>query len=210
MEDVGYALGPAFQKLLEAESLSGTRNCRSIVSLREPPSAFAQSNYQMHPTSVDGILQTCGPALWNGNRTNMNAVIIPANIDDIVICPQPNSTTTGMAVVSSSYTGLGDPNETKNYTVCTFRITALLPLEPFWAVSLHEQNPIGLSHCSGKIPLKYLIAPEKRFWAVSLLEQNAFELFHCVEKTPLRCFIAPAKTLRAVLLLGLNPFGLSH
>lgn len=117
MEDVGYALGPAFQKLLEADALSGTRNCRAIVSLREPPSAFAQSNYQMHPTSVDGILQACGPALWNGNRTNINAVIIPANIDDIVICPQPNSTTNGMAVVSSSYTGLGDPNETKNYTV---------------------------------------------------------------------------------------------
>ena len=117
MEDVGYALGPAFQKLLEAESLSGTRTCRSIVSLREPPSAFAQSCYQMHPTSVDGILQACGPALWNGNRTNMNAVIIPASIDDIVISAQPDSTTTGMAVVSSSYTGLGDMNETKNYTV---------------------------------------------------------------------------------------------
>lgn len=71
----------------------------------------------MHPISVDGILQACGPALWNGNRTNMNAVIIPANIDDIVICPRPNSTTTSTAVVSSSYTGLGDPNETKNFTV---------------------------------------------------------------------------------------------
>lgn len=117
MEDVGYALGPAFQKLLEVDSLSGTRDCRSLVSLREPPSAFAQSNYQMHPTSVDGILQACGPALWNGNRTNINAVIIPANIDDMVICQQLSSTTTGMAVVSSSYTGLGDPNETKNYTV---------------------------------------------------------------------------------------------
>lgn len=116
MEDVGYALGPAFQKVLEVESLSGTRTTRSIVSLREPPSAFAQSSFQMHPTSVDGILQACGPALWNGNRTNINAVIIPANIDDIVICPQPSSTTSGMAVISSNYTGVGDPNETKNYT----------------------------------------------------------------------------------------------
>lgn len=47
----------------------------------------------------------------------MNAVTIPADIDDVVICPQPTSTTTGMAIVSSSYTGLGDPNEAKNYTV---------------------------------------------------------------------------------------------
>ena len=117
MESVGYALGPSFQKVLETESLSGTRSCRSVVSLREPPSAFAQSSYQMHPTSVDGILQACGPALWNGNRTNINAVIIPANIDDIVICTQPKTTSTGMAVVSSNHTGIGDPNETKNYTV---------------------------------------------------------------------------------------------
>ena len=117
MEDVGYALGPAFQKILEVESLSGTRAGRSLVSLREPPSNFPQSSYQIHPTSVDGILQACGPAFWNGSRTNMNAVIIPASIDDVVICPQSSSTTTGMAVVSSSYVGLGDPNETKNYTV---------------------------------------------------------------------------------------------
>ncbi|KAL9115464.1 MAG: hypothetical protein Q9227_000785 [Pyrenula ochraceoflavens] len=116
MEDVGYALGPAFQKHLEAESLSGSRNSRSIVSLREPRSAFMQSKYQMHPTSVDGILQACAPALWNGNRTNINAVIVPAIIDDIVVCTQPSSTSTGMAVISSSYTGLGNPSETKNYT----------------------------------------------------------------------------------------------
>ena len=117
MEDVGYALGPAFQKFIEAESLSGTRHCRSIVSLEEPPSVFAQSSYQMHPTSIDGILQACGPAFWNGNRTNMNAVIIPASIDDVVICSQPSSTTKGMAIVSASYTGIGAYNETKNYTV---------------------------------------------------------------------------------------------
>ena len=117
MEDVGYALGPAFQKLLEVESVSGIRTGRSIVNLRAPACAFAQSNYQMHPTSVDGIFQACGPAFWNGNRTNMDAVIIPASIDDLVICPQPSSTTTGIAVISSAFTGTGDPNETRNYTV---------------------------------------------------------------------------------------------
>ena len=116
MENVGYALGPAFQKHLEAESLSGTRTSRSIVSLREPQSTYAQSRYQMHPTSVDGILQACAPALWNGNRTNINAVLIPAIIDNVLICSQPESTTTGVAVVSSSYSGIGDMRDTKNYT----------------------------------------------------------------------------------------------
>lgn len=116
MEDVGYALGPSFQKHLEAESLSGSRESRSLVSLAEPASTYAQSKYQMHPTSVDGILQVCAPALWNGNRTNINAVIIPAIIDEVVICAQPTTTTIGMACVTSSYAGVGDPNETKNYT----------------------------------------------------------------------------------------------
>lgn len=116
MEDVGYALGPAFQKHIEAESLSGTRRSRSTVSLIEPPSTYPQSKYAMHPTSVDAILQVCAPALWNGNRTNINAVIIPAIIDDVVICPQQESTKTGMAVVTSEFNGIGDPQATKNYT----------------------------------------------------------------------------------------------
>ena len=70
----------------------------------------------MHPTSVDGILQACAPALWNGNRTNINAVLIPAIIDNVLICSQPESTTTGLAVVTSSYSGIGDMRDTKNYT----------------------------------------------------------------------------------------------
>ena len=70
----------------------------------------------MHPTCVDGILQACAPALWNGNRTNINAVIIPAVIDNVLICSQLKSTTTGLAVVSSSYSGIGDLRDVKNYT----------------------------------------------------------------------------------------------
>ena len=121
MEDVEYALGPAFQKHLEAESLSGTRSSRSIVSLTEPKSTYTQSVYQMHPTCVDGILQACAPALWNGNRTNINAVLIPAIIDDVLICSQPKSTTTGIAVVSSSYTGLGDMRDTNSKLSRSFK-----------------------------------------------------------------------------------------
>lgn len=116
MEDVGYALGPAFQKHIEAESLSGKRNSRSTVSLVEPPSTYPQTQYQMHPTTVDAILQVCAPALWNGNRTNINAVIIPAIIDDVVVCSQSQTAKMGIAVVTSAYSGVGDPQATKNYT----------------------------------------------------------------------------------------------
>ncbi|MCJ1306407.1 hypothetical protein MMC25_000049 [Agyrium rufum] len=148
MEEVGYALGPAFQKHLEAESLSGTRTSRSLVSLREPPSAFAQSKYQMHPTSVDGILQACSPALSNGNRTNLKAVIIPSIIDEIVISSQPATTTTGMAVVSSSYSGLRDPNDTKNYTadVCVYDIESGLLLFQVSKLRTSVLNTRAISH----------------------------------------------------------------
>lgn len=116
MEAVGYALGPAFQKHLEAEAVSGRRNSRSLISLPEPPTKIPQTQYTMHPTTVDTILQACAPALWNGNRTNINAVIVPAQIDEAVISRQSPSVTTGMLVASSVYSGLGDPAQTKNYT----------------------------------------------------------------------------------------------
>ena len=114
MEDAGYGFGPLFQKHLETESLSGQRTNRSIVDLTEPPSEYTQSYYPLHPASIDGCLQTCSPGLWRGRRTHVNAVVVPAIIDDVVICPKPDDVTTGMSVSSSKYVGLGRREETKN------------------------------------------------------------------------------------------------
>ncbi|EKG16355.1 Beta-ketoacyl synthase [Macrophomina phaseolina MS6] len=115
MEDVGYGFGPLFQKHLEAESTSGRRTSRSTVDLTEPPSAYTQSAYPLHPASIDGCLQTCSPALWNGNRSSVNAVLIPAIIDDVLICPQDTLPEVGLAVADASYVGVGRPEETKSY-----------------------------------------------------------------------------------------------
>lgn len=69
----------------------------------------------MHPACIDGCLQTCAPGLWNGNRSGVNAVLIPAIIDDVLICVNPGLAANGLSVSSSRYVGLGRREETRNY-----------------------------------------------------------------------------------------------
>ncbi|KAK8175661.1 putative PKS-like enzyme [Phyllosticta citrichinensis] len=115
MEDVGYGFGPVFQKHLETECTSGQRKSRSLVDLTIPPSDYLQSHYPMHQACIDACLQTCAPALWKGNRSSVNAVLIPAIIDDLEISSAAVSPSTGISVASASYVGVGRPEETKNY-----------------------------------------------------------------------------------------------
>ncbi|KAK8429569.1 putative polyketide synthase [Phyllosticta citricarpa] len=115
MEDVGYGFGPVFQKHLETECTSGQRKSRSLIDLTVPPSDYVQSQYPMHPACIDACLQTCAPALWKGNRSSVNAVLIPAIIDDLEISSTAASPSTGMSVASASYVGVGRPEEAKNY-----------------------------------------------------------------------------------------------
>ncbi|KAJ5997672.1 beta-ketoacyl synthase domain-containing protein [Penicillium canescens] len=115
MNDIGYNFGPAFQKQLQVECTSGERNSRSIVSLEEPDTSSLPSAFALHPACIDGCFQTCAPSLWNGNRSDVNAVLIPAIIDDIIVNQRPEISKTGIAVSSSAYVGLGRPDETKSY-----------------------------------------------------------------------------------------------
>jgi hypothetical protein len=115
MHDAGYSFGPVFQKHLEVESLSGTRNSRSLVSLSEPAEEYQQSSYPMHPVCIDGCLQTVGPSLWKGNRSSVDAVLIPAIIDSIIIKPTAVQPERGISVTSSEYVGVGRWEKTKNY-----------------------------------------------------------------------------------------------
>jgi len=115
MEDAGYGFGPLFQKNLETESIPGKRTARCIVDLTEPPSTYPQSLYTMHPVCIDGCLQTSAITLWSGNRSSVNAVLIPSIIDDVLICVNDGVTSTGMSLSSSTYVGLGRQEETKNY-----------------------------------------------------------------------------------------------
>jgi acyl transferase domain-containing protein len=117
MADAGYGFGPAFQRQLEVESTSGQRTSRSLVDLREPPSAWSiQSPYPLHPACIDGCFQTVTPSLVAGIRSNIKSVLIPALIDDLVIFPNTSRPDRGVSVTSSKYVGKGRQDDDKNYT----------------------------------------------------------------------------------------------
>lgn len=105
-----------FQKQQEVETLAGKRKARSRVSLEEPPAAHSpQTSYPMHPACIDGCFQTVTPSLWAGERSLINAVLVPASIDSLVINSAVTRPPLGISVSSSEYTGRGRPEEAKNY-----------------------------------------------------------------------------------------------
>ncbi|TGO56821.1 hypothetical protein BOTNAR_0215g00160 [Botryotinia narcissicola] len=94
----------------------GSRRSRSYVSLEEPPTAWKrQSEYPMHPASIDGCFQTVTPSLWAGDRTDINGVLVPAVIDTLVITPVSSRPKKGISIATSEYTGRGRTEEAKSY-----------------------------------------------------------------------------------------------
>lgn len=115
MSDVGYKFGKSFQKLLLAETVSGSRQCRSHIDLVPPTSKYLQSEYPLHPVALDGCMQSCAPGLWRGMRSSVDAVLVPATIDDIIVRTTDRMPAKG---VSDSISVMGVPGrfeEAKNY-----------------------------------------------------------------------------------------------
>lgn len=115
MADVGYNFGPAFQKHLQVETITGQRKSRSTVSLQPPESSYGQSIYPMHPACIDGCFQTVSPALWGGDRTTVGAVLVPAVISSLVITAQEKSPNEAISVASAHYLGVGRTDTPRNY-----------------------------------------------------------------------------------------------
>jgi Polyketide synthase dehydratase len=115
MHDAGYNFGLLFQKHLEVESVPGMRRSRSLVSLTEPPSECTQSAYPMHPACIDGCFQSVAPSLWKGDRSSINAVLVPAIVDTIVLKSSSMRAKVGISETTSEYIGVGRPEEAKNY-----------------------------------------------------------------------------------------------
>ncbi|KAF7917217.1 uncharacterized protein EAE98_010322 [Botrytis deweyae] len=114
--EAGYGFGPSFQKLLKVESSSGQRQSRAQVSLAEPASKWSpQSYYPIHPAALDGCFQTVTPALWAGERSSVNAVLVPSIIDDLIINSVPAGLQEGLSLASSEYSGRGRLEEAKSY-----------------------------------------------------------------------------------------------
>ncbi|KAM0794183.1 hypothetical protein BDR22DRAFT_827160 [Usnea florida] len=122
MHDAGYSFGPLFQKHLEIESTSGSRESRSIISLTSPASEYPQSLYPLHPTSINGCLQSCTPSLWAGDRTSISAVLIPSIINEVIVSSNNKIPDKATSVTASQYVGIGREEETKNYMSNAFVI----------------------------------------------------------------------------------------
>ena len=115
MEDAGYGFGPLFQRQLHIEAIAGERRARATVDMRDPPSAYPQSYYPIHPACLDGCLQTCAPSLWAGRRNSVNAVLVPAIIDELTVVQQDAPVETGIGISTAKYVGLGRKELTKNF-----------------------------------------------------------------------------------------------
>ncbi|KAM3489254.1 hypothetical protein MY3957_007465 [Beauveria namnaoensis] len=113
---IGYGFGPSFQKFKHVESLSGSRKGRAVVALEPPASKWnPQTYYPIHPASLDGCFQTVTPSLWSGERSSINAVVVPSVLDDLVINKVPHDLQDGLSLANSEYSGRGRLSEAKSY-----------------------------------------------------------------------------------------------
>lgn len=116
MQDAGYNFGPSFQKHLAVETTLGQRYSRSVVSLDAPASKWnPQSEYPLHPACMDGFFQTTTASLWEGDRSSMNAVLIPSRIDSVIVAARPKAPE-GVVVTSADYIGTGRREDKTNYS----------------------------------------------------------------------------------------------
>jgi acyl transferase domain-containing protein len=114
--EVGMGFGETFQTIKSIESVSGSRTCRTIVSLEPPPSKWnPQSYYPFHPAILDGCLQTATPANAAGERSLVKDTMIPALVDDMIINKIPKDLVEGLSVAESIYTGRGRQDVAKSW-----------------------------------------------------------------------------------------------
>lgn len=116
MADAGYNFGPAFQNHLTVESTTGKRQSRSTVSMEAPASAYGQSFYPLHPACIDGCFQTVSPALWEGDRTTVGAVLVPAVVSSLIITAREKQPAEAISAASAQYLGIGRTDTPRNYS----------------------------------------------------------------------------------------------
>ncbi|CAM1502384.1 Fc.00g043680.m01.CDS01 [Cosmosporella sp. VM-42] len=121
MVDAGYGFGPSFQKQIQVEVTLGAQKARSLVSLTTPDSKWKQSYYPLHPATMDGCFQTVSPALWDGDRSSVGTLVIPAGVDNLFIAayPQGQLPEVGLSVSSSKYLDRGRLDDKVNYASST-------------------------------------------------------------------------------------------
>lgn len=114
--EIGMDFGPAFQRLLKVEAISGEPSCRSDISLAPPESKYSpQSYYSIHPVALDACFQTLIPSNAFCDRTKAKSIMIPALIDDIVINRVSANLSEGRSRAETIYCGRGRRDVEKNW-----------------------------------------------------------------------------------------------
>ncbi|EFQ95051.1 hypothetical protein PTT_07049 [Pyrenophora teres f. teres 0-1] len=116
-DEIGTHFGPAFQKIKQLEAVSGRRDCRAALDLTAPPSRWdPQSYYPMHPAALDACFQSSIPAVVGGERSALREVLVPAQIDDMVINKMPRRLQDGMAAAEATWSGRGRKEKNQTWT----------------------------------------------------------------------------------------------
>ncbi|KAL9110535.1 MAG: hypothetical protein Q9227_004893 [Pyrenula ochraceoflavens] len=116
MQEVGYSFGPTFRRQVEIEAAAGSRRNRVRLDLKPPDSRTIESTYPLHPAVLDSCFQSGAASLWQGVRSSVNVVLVPAHIDSLTIYPQKNAPAEGIASCSAEYVGFGNQRDPQNYS----------------------------------------------------------------------------------------------
>lgn len=115
LNSIGYGYGTEFQKLQSVEAIAGSPKTRSYISLTPPFSSLTQSQYPIHPSTMDGCIQAFIPSVWHGDRCAIDTVLLPAIIDDLIITNNVTKTNFGVAIATSKYSGSGRISDKRNW-----------------------------------------------------------------------------------------------
>jgi acyl transferase domain-containing protein len=116
-DETGTHFGPSFQKIMHFEAVSGRRDCRAALDLTPPPSRWdPQSYYPLHPAALDACFQSSIPAVVGGERSALREVLVPAQIDDMVINKMPRQLQNGMAAAEATWSGRGRKEKNQTWT----------------------------------------------------------------------------------------------
>ncbi|KAI1262708.1 reducing type I polyketide synthase [Xylariaceae sp. FL1019] len=113
---VGLQFGPLFQTHVAIEYVVGENTNRSMVRLEPPTSAWQQSQYDIHPASLDGCLQAASSTLWRGDRCNVVNAVVPRGIDALTLPLSSVQPSEAYVFAQAEYTGTGRPELPKNQT----------------------------------------------------------------------------------------------
>ncbi|KAK2024963.1 putative polyketide synthase [Colletotrichum zoysiae] len=115
MRDVGYNFGPAFKTCELVEAKADSRHSRAKIRISPPDNKYPQSRYAMHPAAIDGCLQIATVSLNRGHRSDIDTLMPPRLMDDLIIYPQPDGLSHSIVASEAMWSGVGRPDDNKRF-----------------------------------------------------------------------------------------------